>query len=434
MKKSLLAIAVASALPGFAQAQSSLTMYGIVDLAAQWGNSDFNSGYTVNAATPASAALGPTGAVVLTPAKNASVSRTNGSSGFTMANGVGAGSRFGIRGSEDLGGGLRAIFTLEHRLDASDGDTAGATGTAGGAATNGGAAGKNDTSNIKFWNGQAWVGVSSTQWGQVTAGRQYTPIFWALIPADFAGYQYYNNWAAPTGSTLAAVIPQGPVRANDSIAYKSPTFGGLTVYAMYAFGERLADGSYNAAGTGTTAVGTGDIFGISAGWRLGGLYIGGGYHNIDNNATAVNGVGIAGVPTVGQSVAAITASYKWERFGVSAAYTQLNFQQFYSNTTNSANVNNILLSAFAMVGTGKLMFNGYSTNAEDFQSNVFSGATRLNVNNKATFSYGLTYEYPLSKRTFMYVSGGMSDFSNFQVSGTPRLKPSAAALGFRHLF
>ncbi|MEI6548030.1 MAG: porin [Burkholderiales bacterium] len=420
MKKSLLAIAVAAALPGYAQAQSSLTMFGILDASVQWANSDFNSGYNT---VPGAAGKPPT------------IARSNGSTGFTLANGVGMGSRFGVRGTEDLGGGLRAIFTLEHRFDVTDGDTSGALGTAGGAALNGGAAGKSDANNVKFWNGQAWVGISSTQWGQVTAGRQYTPIFWALYPADFTAYAYYNNWAAPTGTTLNSVIPQGPVRADNSIAYKSPTFGGLTVYAMYAFGERLADGSYNAAGTGTAAVGTGDIMGIAAGWQLGGLYIGGGYHTIDNKASAVNGVGIAGVPTVGQSVGAITASYKWQSFGVSAGYTQLNFQQFYANTTNSANVNTILLSAFAMVGTGKVMFNGYSTNAHDFKSVIVNSAGQgLSVNNNSTFSYGLTYEYPLSKRTFMYVSGGQSDFSNFQVNGTNRLKPSAAALGFRHLF
>lgn len=420
MKKSLLAIAVASALPGFAQAQSSLTMYGVVDASVQWANSDFNSGYSTVAGTGG---------------RPPTIARSAGSAGFTLANGVGMGSRFGIRGSEDLGGGLRAIFTLEHRFDVTDGDTAGGQGSAGGAAVNGGATGKADANGVKWWNGQAWVGVSSTQWGQVTAGRQYTPIFWALYPADFSLYQYYNNWAAPTGTNLNSVIPQGPVRADNSVAYKSPTFGGLTVYAMYAFGERLADGSYNAAGTGTEKVGTGDIYGISAGWQLGGLYIGGGYHNIDNNASALNGVGIAGVPTVGQSVAAITASYKWQSFGVSVGYTQLNFQQFYNNGTNSANVNNILLSAFAMVGTGKILFNAYSTNAHDFKSVIVNSAGQgLSVNNQATFSFGLTYEYPLSKRTAMYVSGGQSDFSNFQVNGTNRLKPMAAALGLRHMF
>jgi len=426
MKKSLLAIAVAAALPGFAQAQSSLTMYGVLDASVQWSNQDFNSNVSYNSTTK-------------------SFAYGRGAAGFSLANGVGAGSRFGLRGSEDLGGGMRAIFTIEHRFDVTDGDVSGGTATG---FTRSGTSIAADGANqgIKFWNGQAWVGLSSS-WGQVTAGRQYTPIFWALYPADFTAYQYYNNWSGPTGSSLAALIPQGPVRANDSIAYKSPTFGGLTVYAMYAFGERLPNGTSSATADTSSIkqIGTGDIYGIAAGWQLGGLYIGGGYHSIDNKATATNPTAtsvVGGVPSVGQSVGAITASYKWESFGVSLGYTQVNFQQFYTpagttvGSTNKANINNILASAFVNVGTGKVYFNYYNTNGHDFKSSYIptGSTTPVAINNNSTNSFGLTYEYPLSKRTFMYASGGMSNFSGFQPSGTTAIKPSAAALGLRHLF
>jgi len=414
MKKSLLAIAVAAALPGFAQAQSSLTMFGVVDASVQWGNADANSAFAITPATAATFTPSGPNTNTLVPAKPAGVTRTVGEPGFQLASGVGMGSRFGIRGSEDLGGGMRAIFTLEHGFDISDGDTQGAAST-----------GRGDTANNKWWNRQAWVGLSSG-WGQVTAGRQYTPIFWALFPADFSEYRYYNNWAAPTGASIATLIPQGPVRLDNSISYRSPSFGGLTVYATYAFGENLSAGAGGPTGTDTT--GTGDVYGIAAGWQLGGLYIGGGFHSIDNKATTTSNAVVGGVPTVGQSVAAIAASYKWQSFGVSLGYTQVNLQQLLAGSTSDANVSNILLSAFAMVGTGKVILNAYQTTGNDFKSIVAP------VNNNSTTSFGLTYEYPLSKRTFMYVAGGMSDYSNFQVNGTPRLKPQNVALGFRHLF
>jgi len=418
MKKSLLAIAVAAALPGFAQAQSSLTMFGVLDVSVNWGNSDQNSSYTIAPATPAGFAINQTtGAIQPTAAKAATVTKSAGSSGFTMGSGIGMGSRFGIRGSEDLGGGMRAIFTLEHGLDISDGDTAGSAST-----------GRGDTTNNKWWNRQAFVGLASG-WGQVTAGRQYTPIFWALLPADFSEYRYYNNWSAPTGASINTLLPQGPVRLDNALSYRSPSFGGLTVYATYSFGENLGAGTSGA--TGTNTVGTGDVYGIAAGWQLGGLYIGGGYHNIDSKATATNGNSVVGgVPTVGSSVAAIAASYKWTSFGVSLGYTQVNLQQFFGGGTSKANVNTILGSAFAMVGTGKVIFNAYYADTHDFKSIIANAP----VNGNSTFSFGLTYEYPLSKRTFVYVAGGMSDFSNLQVSGTDRLKPQNVALGFRHLF
>ena len=80
------------------------------------------------------------------------------------------------------------------------------------------------------------------------------------------------------------------------------------------------------------------------------------------------------------------------------------------------------------IGTGKVFLNFYNTGNHSFKS------ITTPVNTNATNSFGLTYEYPLSRRTFVYVAGGMSDFSNFQVSGTDRLKPQQIALGFRHLF
>ena len=96
MKKSLLAIAVAAALPGFAQAQSSLTMYGVVDVSVNWGNSDTNSSYAIAPATPAGFAINQTtGAIQPTAAKPATVTKSAGSSGFTMGSGIGMGSRFG---------------------------------------------------------------------------------------------------------------------------------------------------------------------------------------------------------------------------------------------------------------------------------------------------------------------------------------------------
>ena len=63
-----------------------------------------------------------------------------------------------------------------------------------------------------------------------------------------------------------------------------------------------------------------------------------------------------------------------------------------------------------------------------------NSTTPAAINSNSTNSVGLTYEYPLSKRTAMYISGGATDFSNFQPSGTDPIKPSAVALGVRHLF
>jgi predicted porin len=355
MKKSLLAVAVAAALPTFAQAQSSITLFGILDASVEYSNEDANR--AINATT------GAVGAA---------------DSGLRMQSGIQSGSRFGVRGTEDLGGGLRAIFTIEHRLNVDTGTTAG-----GGFAAGNGA----------FWNGQAWVGLAGG-WGQLTFGRQYTPIFWALIPADFTSYSWYNNWAGFTGAGFSPITPQGPIRIDNSIAYRSPTFGGLTVYAMYAFGENLS-------GVGKS----GDVMGIAAGWQLGGLYLGAGYHSIDATAGL-------------ESVLAATASYKWASFGVSVGYTMQEF-------IGGGDASSILGSAFARIGPGTLFLNAALVEAD------IAG-----LRNDDGLQLGVAYSMPLSKRTNWYVAYGMNDLSGLQAAGATTLVDGAmrVSVGLRHLF
>ena len=398
MKKSLLAVAVAAALPTFAQAQSSITMFGILDASVEYSDDQANA--SISSATQAV---------------------QKGDSGFRLNSGLQSGSRFGIRGVEDIGGGLKGIFTLEHRLDISTGDTAG-----GNIFLLPGAS--NSSGNNKFWNGQAWVGVQ-TNLGSITLGRQYSPIFWALLPADFTAYGFYNNWAGFSGTNLNVATTQGPFRLDNSIAYKSPTMGGLTVYATYAFGENLSANSATAGSPGSSTVGTGDIWGIAAGWQLGGLYLSAGYHSIDSNPWSTTA---AGGQTAARSVLAAAASYKFTNFGLSVGYTDISFKQI---SGNEPSVSNILISAFANLGPGTLFLNASQLGIKNL--NVYSStgiATAASGGN--TFNLGVAYSIPLSKRTNWYVAYGLNDVSNVQPSSTatPIDGANRFSIGVRHLF
>ncbi|RPH46204.1 MAG: porin [Burkholderiales bacterium] len=355
MKKSLLAVAVAAALPTFAQAQSSVTLFGILDASVEYSNEDANR--AINATT------GAVGAA---------------DSGLRLNSGTQSGSRFGVRGVEDLGGGLKAIFTIEHRLSVDTGDTAG---------------GGFNNANGNFWNGQAWVGLE-TRFGNITAGRQYSPIFWALIPADFTAYGFYNNWAGFTGAGFSPITPQGPIRLNNSVSYKSPTMGGLTVYGTYAMGENLT-------GTGSSN----DIMGIAAGWQLGGLYLGAGYHSID---------AAAGLETV----LAATASYKFTSLGLSLGYTQQEF-------VGGGEVATILASAFANFGPGTLFLNVAMVSPDV-----------AGLKNDDSMQLGVAYSMPLSKRTNWYVAVGTNDLTGLQPAASTVSVDGAmrASIGLRHLF
>jgi len=387
MKKSLLAVAVAAALPTFAQAQSSVTMFGILDASVEYSDGKANAG---------------------TPAGTGQTFQ-EGESGFRLNSGLQSGSRFGIRGVEDLGGGLKGIFTIEHRLDVSTGETAGGNVFL--------TPGNTNTSfNNKFWNGQAWVGLE-TSLGNITMGRQYSPLFWALIPADFTVYGFYNNWAGFSGTNLNGASTQGPFRLDNSIAYKSPTMGGLTVWATYAFGENLTNNPGTSTNPGSSTTGSGDIWGIAAGWQLGGLYLAGGYHSIDvkrwAGATVANGV---------NSVMAGTASYKFTNFGLSLGYSEIKFEL----AASSPKLTNIMFSGFANLGPGTLFVNATQLDASNFTG----------LKNEAGLQLGVAYSVPLSKRTNWYAAYGLNDVSGLQSTTATTLIDSANrfSIGVRHLF
>lgn len=126
-------------------------------------------------------------------------------------------SRWGVRGSEDLGGGLRAVFTLEQ----------GFTPDAGTLSQGG-----------RAWGRQAWVGLQAP-WGTLSFGRHYTMLFFSILDADVMGPAIYG-----TGS-LDAYIPNA--RVDNSVSYRG-TFGGLTLGGTYSLGRDTVNAG-NPAGT-----------------------------------------------------------------------------------------------------------------------------------------------------------------------------------------
>ena len=117
----------------------------------------------------------------------------------------GSGSRLGLRGSEDLGGGLKANFNFEHRFNPDTGAS---------------------TSATDFWR-QSWVGLSGG-FGELRLGRDYTPIYQVGLASDPWGY---SNIAQ-----VGSVHLQGgtALRQNNQIQYISPKLSGFQVRAAIA--------------------------------------------------------------------------------------------------------------------------------------------------------------------------------------------------------
>jgi predicted porin len=193
MKKTLLAAVIpAIFLSTVAHAQSSVTLYGVID-------EGFN--FTSNG---------------------------QGQRGYEMVSGDTEGSRWGVKGSEDLGSGLKAVFDLENGFNVNTGGL-----------KQGGAE----------FGRQAFVGLSSAQYGTFTMGRQYDPTIdmWSGFTAagntmgDLASHPYDNDNA------------DWDYNIQNSVKYVSPTYAGFTGEAMYGFsndaGGFATNRMYSAAGS-----------------------------------------------------------------------------------------------------------------------------------------------------------------------------------------
>ncbi len=193
MKKSLIALAVLGA-SSFAMAQSSVTLYGVADA----GIGKIKTGSIAAGAT----ANG-----------NDASNQTQFISGSLMNNG---GSRIGVRGVEDLGGGLKAGFNFESGLDLDQGD---ALGSGGG-----------------FWGRAAnvWLGGN---WGTFKMGRSLNPTFYGIAAWELTGAANYSV----VGNTYN--IAGGGPRNNSQFSYKTADFGGLSAEVAYV---TKADNNNNA--------------------------------------------------------------------------------------------------------------------------------------------------------------------------------------------
>ncbi len=204
MKKSVLALAVLGAFTGVASAQSSVTMFGVVDLNVRYVN--------------------------------------NNDSSYSLSQDGMASSRLGFRGVEDLGGGLKASFWLEAALGPDTGRGASSYGN-GTTTVNLPGGGSVTNENSFLFQRRSTVSLSN-QWGELRLGRDYTPQFWnwtVFDPFGTNGVGSALNLAIQLNNVQGSGGSYGTlVRANNSVQYILPNgvFGpGLYGNFMVAAGE-----------------------------------------------------------------------------------------------------------------------------------------------------------------------------------------------------
>ncbi|REE24143.1 putative porin [Paraburkholderia sp. BL27I4N3] len=348
IKKTIVASCMLGGVCVGAHAQSSVTLYGVADNGLAWQNSATSLGST-----------------------------SGGHSLVKMTAGVWAGSRFGLKGSEDLGSGTKAIFTLE--------------------------AGFNSTNGTSQFTGgmftrQSWVGVTNDRYGTLTAGRQYTAYYNMLAP-----------WSPTTWLTGYFGAHPGDIdsldniyRANNSLVYQSPTLGGFTFSASYAFGG--VPGSVDAGSTWSAGLRyQNGPFGIgAAAQRVNNSTPGGGAWGASSTTsnggaqTAVSAINYGYQTAQAQQRVAVTGGYRFSAaWDVSASYSNVQYIPGIGSTFRDT----------AIFNTAGAVLHFKPASAWDFAAGYsYTRATKANgITSAAQYQqFTLSQYYALSKRTGVY--------------------------------
>ncbi|MDP1690756.1 MAG: porin [Burkholderiaceae bacterium] len=338
-----------------------------------------------------------------------------------LVSGIMEGSRFGLRGNEDLGGGWRALFTLENRTEANNGSISnrppsgsqvpdrlldarlvipalcpvatpsGPTGlptcaiqaaVSGVAANIGSTLGVNHLADSRFWDRQAYVGLV-TPYGAILAGRQYTPAYEISATFDIMGTQ--SSLAA---GQAGAIPPSIDIRVSNALQYRI-VMGGLTASAMYAFGGVPGNNSASRFG------------GVMASYKLGDMVVGAAYNRKNNDlgedslTSTVLGASYAIGPG---TVSGMVVKYKDDNFLGGAR------GQFATALTPSLGLGGATLVVNGFVNALKqdaqLLHVGYkmTTGPNTFYV-AYTTVNDKRPNNADTATYGVAYTYALSKRT-----------------------------------
>jgi predicted porin len=307
MKKSLLTFAALAGLSSTALAQSSVTLFGIIDAAARQVK--------------------------------------NGSAGSQkqLASGSSSTSRFGLRGNEDLGGGLRAGFHLESQVNVD-------TGTA-------------DTT--RFWGRRATVSLLGG-FGELRLGRDYTPTAYNTFADEFGivGVGSRGIFSYGSGATLGSPALT-VLRADNTVGYFLPSMGGIYGHVQVSAGEGVVGNRYA---------------GARIGYETGPINVGFAYGETDTGST----------PDFKNYN--LMFNYK---FGIVTLYTLYDVKDWKPRKTKDLSI-----AAGVAFGQGEVKA-GY-TRADRSGGPVGSGF----ANGDDSSRIGIGYTYYLSKRSTMYTTYG----------------------------
>ncbi|AQH01428.1 porin [Burkholderia sp. KK1] len=396
----LATVALSAASASTANAQSSVTIYGIVDDGFNW------------------------------------TSNSGGHNLYGMSSGVIQASRWGLRGKEDLGGGLAALFVLENGFDLNSGSLAQKN--------------RGSTQGLMFGR-QAYVGLSS-KFGSGLLGRQYDSV------VDYVGpFESGTQWAGFIGAHPGDLDNMNNAyRVNNAVKFASNSYGGFTFGGVYSLGGVAGDVTRN------------QVWSVGAGYASGPISAGVGYLNSRNpNVGYFGDNGTSSAVTAGANfisspvysgyasartyqVVATGVAYKFGGATVGGTYSNVQFKNLGDTVSSGPNPRGY---------SGNAYFNNVEVNFK-YQLTpalllgaAFNYTKGSDVDSVAGSNPGAKYyqgalgaDYLLSKRTDVYVIGIYQKASGVDSTGAPAVasinnltpstsdRQSTVRVGLRHKF
>lgn len=404
MKKKLLAAILVTCFSTAVHANSSVTLYGLIDGGIGYQKQKVTQG------------------------DNRIESRDFGLSKF---NGVKNGNRWGLRGSEDLGNGTKAIFVLENGFDLGNG---------------------RQLQGGRLFGRQAYIGLSSESWGNLTLGRQQN------IAGDMVGIKgpFYIGYQQ-AGQLFGAFGASTFARMDNAIKYTSPVFSGFKFALGYSGNASKTELDWGAGAIETKE----DSNWITAGasYNKGPFSVAASYDRLRTDIRKVTGEHKGTVHMWN-----VFGNYDFDVVKLDLGYGQVRGAVADSNGAavqmgaGSIGLNSLFAPFTQGMRTDGLLYtqtNGYRQQAwtvgltvpvNDVSKVLFSYQGSATKNGNSEFNgvkgrlgiFSLGYEYSLSKRTFIYaiasIGTGRLKFDDSAVNPKAKLKTSLYGVGLQHRF
>ncbi len=364
MKKTLLAAVLCAGLAGAAQAETSVTLYGILDTGYGYSQVKYDRNNVQGSST---------------------------SSG--LRDGIFNGSRWGLKGAEDLGGGLRAIFQLEANANL----------------------GEQSASKHSGFARQTFVGLASDSWGTFTMGRQYN--------LGNNGFTHDVNEGVSFGDMDRTFGAQGSSnRMANSFKYVTPGFSGFKAGIAYGNPETVIT-RVNGADTANRS----NQLSTALKYESGPLFVAASYDRASSSLdNAITNWAIAGAYDF--EVVKLHLAYGQDRYGkLGWANEAESLHKALIGTYSLGRdfkSSNYYIALSAPVGSGTLVAS-WSRSSSNLDDNPAWGDRA-----KAQNIYHVNYKYPLSKRTAVYAYGSYGTGIGY-VDG---MKAKEAGVGLNHKF